>query len=149
MTEPLSIDSARSEFDDVVRRLGADPGGPGAVLDVFVAFAEVRFAVPDVPESDALLFEYGIFGFSGQPRFTLSFVRQFERADDDGYVQFRCEFEYAVDAELEALGKRTVWALSTGRESVRDWWTEVSGDPCWPVLRARTPVASEIGQSEV
>lgn len=64
--------------------------------------------------------------------------------------EFRCDFEYEVDAELEALGKRVLWAASSANEDqVREWQAAVSGDPCWPPLAARTPTSFKVSQTEV
>ena len=152
MTEPVSIESAPSVFEQVAGDLPVTR--PAQALNTFVEFARVRFAVPDEPESDSLLFEYGVFDFTGRSLFTISFVRQFEMVHEsgehDGYVQFRCDFEYEVDAELEALGKRVLWAASSADEDqVREWQAAVSGDPCWPPLAARTPTSFKVGQTEV
>jgi hypothetical protein len=58
----------------------------------FVEFAGTRLDVAADPESDRLLYQYGIYRFTGRPMFTLDFTRQFGMADNDGeddhFVQF-------------------------------------------------------------
>jgi len=55
--------------------------------DLFIDFAEVPFAVPEVPDADGLLYQFGTHAFTGEPTFYLDLVRQFVVFGSDEYVQ--------------------------------------------------------------
>jgi hypothetical protein len=80
-----------------------------ATWDVFAQFATEAVDTA----SDGLLFESGVYRFTGSERFTVQFLRQFEVLYDDGdhdhFEQLRCEFLYEPTEELRALGSLTLW----------------------------------------
>ena len=75
------------------------------------------FDVAADPESDRLLYQCGIYRFTGRPISTLDLTRQFGMADNDGeddhFVQFHCELRYEPVPELEALGCSTLGGSRT------------------------------------
>ncbi|MEU0039843.1 hypothetical protein [Streptomyces sp. NPDC006333] len=90
----------RSSADEAVGLLEGELGvGRRALADLstedawraFLRFGRRLFDVPDTPDTDGLLFQYGTYSFDGPPTFTLDLTRQFEIADSDGdhdhYVQ--------------------------------------------------------------
>lgn len=82
-------------------------------LEVFGRFAAQRFDTVPVPDSDGLLYQYGVYGFTGQDRFHLDLTRQFETVGDadehQGFVQFHCTMLYPPDPRLRALGRHSQW----------------------------------------
>lgn len=91
----------------------------------FVEFAGTRFDVAADPESDRLLYQYGIYRFTGRPMSTLDLTRQFGMADNDGeddhFVQFHCELRYEPVPELEALGEFNAWWFQDDGHLGRFW----------------------------
>jgi hypothetical protein len=69
-----------------------------------------------------LLYQYGVYAFTGQDMFHLDLTRQFEITDDagqhEGYVQFHCTLRYRPDPELAALGRQNHW-----------WFHDSDGEP--------------------
>src|SRR5687768_9571454 len=61
---------------------------------VFGSFSRIEFDVPLEPDSDGLLYQFGIYDFSGEPRFHLDLTRQFGLPDSDEYLQFHCDLQY-------------------------------------------------------
>src|SRR5262245_9424960 len=114
MPAPHPIEAAES----ILRELGgflADDGRiPPAdqVLAAIERFAQVEFAVADLPEQDGFLFQYTTMT-TVYDAFVLAFVRQFEVVDDDQdheyFVHLRCEYRYPVEDDLAALGPHTRW----------------------------------------
>ncbi|ROP55937.1 hypothetical protein [Streptomyces sp. PanSC9] len=113
MTRRLSMDGA-------VELLEGELGSGQRALDdlvtedvwlAFLRFGRRLFDVPDTPDADGLLFQYGIHAFDGPPAFTVDLTRQFAVSDSNGdhdhYVQVHCEPRYAV---VQELAERPVWA---------------------------------------
>ncbi|MFF5000987.1 hypothetical protein ACFY3Y_38865, partial [Streptomyces sp. NPDC000656] len=83
-----ALDALRAELE--VGRSTTELGTRAAWL-AFMRFARQRFATEPTPDSDGLLFQYGMYAFSGRPMFTVDLTRQFDISDDGGehdhYVQ--------------------------------------------------------------
>lgn len=79
--------------------------------------------------TDGLLFESGVYRFTGSERFTVDFLCQFEVVYEDGdhdhYEQLRCEFLYEPTDELRSLGSLTLWCFPSDGDSIDDWCKEV------------------------
>ncbi len=69
-------------------------------LDKIVDVFEAMCAVP--MEEDMLLFETGIYDFTGKPQFYFSLTRQVPNEEDE-YYQLRVEVLYPPDSENEML----------------------------------------------
>jgi hypothetical protein len=50
-----------------------------SALEVFSAYGRENFDLAESPEADGVLFQAGIFGFTGRPLYTVSFVRRSAR----------------------------------------------------------------------
>ena len=156
MVGGVAVESARSVFDEIARKRGVfgRRATPAEALPVFEEFARVGFDVSATAEADLLLYEYGVFSFTGRPLFTVSLVRQFEICDEagehDGYVQFRCEFGFEPDPELAALGERVHWGIPVeGHDPVTDWVAAVRDDATWAVVGHRVAALFETDLEEV
>lgn len=91
-----------------------------------------QFAIEAVDTaSDGLLFQSGIYRFTGPERFTVGFLRQFEvlyeNGDHDHFEQLSCEFLFVPTDEVRALGSHTLWCFPSDGESIADWCEEVEG----------------------
>ena len=120
------------------------------LLSVLREFERVRFDVPEIPDADGFLFQYGP---SDGSTFVLSVVRQFEVVDadgeHDGYVQLRLEYGYPADAELVAAGRLGRWWFRGGTEPFDEWLAALRRDPVWRILEARIPLRVDLSQDAV
>lgn len=80
-SESLQVEDAQGRLVGLLREAGLEPGHlePRPAWTVFGRFMEL----PVQAEEDALLFQYGMYSFSGPQRFLVSFCRQFD-IDRDG-----------------------------------------------------------------
>ncbi|WP_237296851.1 hypothetical protein [Streptomyces sp. 3211] len=119
------------------RRAGARPDTEGA-WRAFLRFARRPFDVPDAPDADGLLFQYGTHAFDGPPMFTLDLTRQFGICDDDGdhdhFVQVHCELRYAPGPALDALGSFGSWFFHDSGDDLDSWARALTERPAWAVL---------------
>ncbi|WP_261570969.1 hypothetical protein [Frankia gtarii] len=89
------------------------------LTDLIRRYSLIDFDVPDSPDADGYLFQYGKAGWFSEPTFVLSMVRQLEVVDPLGrhesYIQIQFELRYRLDDGLAALG------------SYSEWWFPVDG----------------------
>jgi hypothetical protein len=144
----------------VFERLLADAGWKASeltadiALQVFGVFAAEQFATGRFPDADGLLYQYGVYSFTGQDMFHLDLTRQFEIVDDagehEGFVQFHCTLHYPPDPELTALGRHDQWWFHDGdSESLPAWLAALEARPEWSLLRARRPSSVVIGSEDI
>jgi hypothetical protein len=78
--------------------------------DAFKRFGRAQFGRDDV----GLLFQVGVFTFSGAPEFYFDPVCQFETRDEDGehdhFEQTHCELSCPVSDELRSV-RRELWSF--------------------------------------
>ncbi|GHF97910.1 hypothetical protein ACFFSH_07275 [Streptomyces filamentosus] len=124
---------------------GPGPARTEEVWHAFLRFADRPFTVPDAPEADGLLVQYGTYAFDGPRAFTLDLVRQFETCDGDGdhahYDQVHCELRFAPTPELEALGAFDAWCFRDSGDDLAACTGALTSRPSWAVIRALTPTA--------
>lgn len=105
----------------------------------------MRFQIPGTPDSDGLLFQYGVFNFTGRPMLTLSFVRQFEQCNDRGdhecYRHVGAELLFEPD--VQALPEHhESWCFDgPGASATAEWFAEVRSDSIFRLIQ-ELPVAS-------
>ena len=130
---------------------GVDPDNP-AFLETWRVFKQFATETVDTA-SDGLLFESGVYRFTGPERFTVHFTRQFEvlyeEGDHDHFEQLRCEFLYEPTEELRALGSLTLWCFPSDGESVADWCEEVEQTVEFEWAARLTPSQTEVSQEAV
>lgn len=139
--------------EDVAQRTSSESD---RILRSFTRFACVEFALPDVPDADGLLFQYGIYAFTGRPMFILSLVRQFEQFDRSGeheaLLQVNCEILYEPDAELGNIGRWEAWWFKPqgGQGStLSDWLAAVAANPIWQLVRGRRETSVSLTMDQV
>lgn len=142
--------------ESVFRRLGGFPEGadrPPATADlltVVARFAEVDFDVAGEDDGDGFLFQY--LTLRTAPGFVAGFARQFAvpgpPGDDVALVQLLCEYHLDPDPELAAAGHLERWWFRSGPEPFDTWFTQVTADPVWGLVDARSP-AFVIRQEEI
>ncbi|TDX02707.1 hypothetical protein EV647_0925 [Kribbella sp. VKM Ac-2566] len=133
-------------FRTLVRQAGLTVGSLSAASawSVFGSFSRVEFDVPREPDSDGLLYQFGIYDFSGEPRFHFDLTRQFGLPDSDEYLQFHCDLQYLPTPRLEVLGSHSEWWFPGDGKQLPDWVASVNQRPEWPVLESALPTAVEV-----
>ncbi|MEI8407377.1 MULTISPECIES: hypothetical protein [unclassified Kribbella] len=111
---------------------------------VFGSFSGIEFDVPREPDSDGLLYQFGIYDFSGEPRFHLDLTRQFGLRDSEEYLQFHCDLQYLPTPRLEVLGSHSEWWFRGDGRQLPEWFAAVNQRPEWPVLESALPTAVEV-----
>jgi hypothetical protein len=127
---------------------GFDPENPDprVAWRTFRAFA----AEPIDAAGDGVLFETGIYAFTGESEFQLDFTRQFEIEVDgeyEGMQQLHLTFFYAPSPSLEPLTS-TLWSFDCS--SLDEFFERVEGSVAFrtPVEQFR-PLRYELRQEEV
>ncbi|MEV8534693.1 hypothetical protein [Streptomyces sp. NPDC051211] len=119
----------------------------------FLRFGRLLFDVPDTPDTDGLLFQYGPSSFDGPPTFTLDLTRQFAIADSDGdhdhYVQVHCELRYRPAPALQALGSFDSWFFHGGGDDLDAWAEGLSKRAAWATIRTLKPAEIRVYQEQV
>ncbi|MFD0068719.1 hypothetical protein ACFV99_16585 [Streptomyces sp. NPDC059944] len=119
----------------------------------FLRFGQRLFDVPDAPDADGLLFQYGTHAFDGPPAFTLDLTRQFEISDGEGdhdhYVQVHCELKYGVTPALEALGSFDSWFFHDAGDDLEVWAQGLTQRVAWATLHKLKPNEIRVYQEQV
>jgi hypothetical protein len=120
---------------------------PRLAWEIFKEFSIIEVVCND----DALLFECGIFNFTGENLFYLEFVRQFSFNDDDGEYdhmeQFHFTTLYKPYKELEGL-KMNKWSFDFN--SFEEFFQYIESLDAFNVpLEKYAPLCSTIAQEEV
>ncbi len=64
-------------------------------------------------DGDMLLFQWGVYSFSGPPTFQLNLTRQFILPDEDEPYQLSLTFHHAPSDQMKALEAGNRWCHST------------------------------------
>lgn len=96
--------------------------------------------MPEVPDADGLLYQYGTREFSGEPRFHLDLTRQFAVPGEDAYMQFHCDVQLAPTGDLLSLGSHDEWWFR-GAAGFEDWASGLRSRAEWSLLNKYEPVA--------
>ncbi|MFJ8803024.1 hypothetical protein [Streptomyces sp. NPDC102487] len=119
----------------------------------FLRFGRRLFHVPDTPDADGLLFQYGTYAFGCPPAFTLDLTRQFEVSDSEGdhdhYVQVHCELRYVLEPALEALGNFNSWFFHDAGDDLDEWAQALTKRAAWTVIRRLHPTGIRMYQEQV
>lgn len=115
-------------------------------------YAAIEFDVPDLPDADGYLFQYGKVSWFSEPTFVLSLVRQLEVVDSSGeheyYIQVQFEFRYSLDDDLESVASHSEWWFPGGEVSFEEWLHSVSRSPITGTLAEKAPREFEIWQDQ-
>jgi len=102
---------AEQRFKRMLDKAGFDTHDPKSLLvwETFKSFVQEPVDCAD----DGVLFECGVFNFTGESLFYLEFVRQFSIDDEDGEYermeQLHCPFTCLPNDELLII-KKNLWA---------------------------------------
>ena len=100
-------------------------------------------------EEKEILFECGIFKFTGEKMLHFNFVRQFTKYEDDEYggmEQLHCEFLFEYTKEVKRL-KATEWSMDY--ESLDEFFAAVEDLKAFQKVLQLTPIKRELYQEEV
>jgi hypothetical protein len=118
------------------------PPEPERLLDAFERFERIPFDVPDEPDSDGFLFQYGPVNWLPEPTFVVNVLRQLAVADAAGkhgrHLQVQAEYRYSPDNGLAAVAGDESWWFRDDATSFADWLAGVRADPVWRIVQART-----------
>jgi len=64
-------------------------------------------------DGDMLLFQWGVYNFSGPPTFQINLTRQFILPDEDEPYQLSLTFHHAPSDQMKALKEGNRWCHST------------------------------------
>ncbi|MGI5170706.1 hypothetical protein ACQEU3_40790 [Spirillospora sp. CA-253888] len=129
----------RPPLDQAVRDLRRDIAPDGVTTasqawSSFLSFGRRRYDVPETPDGDGLLFQYGIVSFHGSEMFVLDFTRQFEVIDADGdhdhYVHVHCA--------TRPMRRCGTWAASAPGSSMTVARTSTNGPRRWLTSKSGT-----------
>ncbi|MEU4673898.1 hypothetical protein AB0F91_39580 [Amycolatopsis sp. NPDC023774] len=110
---PLPIDSAAEALLAKInaRRWSVSDLSAQQAWAAFLDFAALRFDIPNEPDADGLLYQFGVYHFTGEPAFHLDPTRQLALREEQ-YVQVHLDIRFALDPSLVALGRHTEWWFS-------------------------------------
>lgn len=120
MDRPPSPWGSPEVFRRLVRRAGLTMESLTAATawTLFGSFSGIEFDVPREPESDGLLYQFGVYDFSGESRFHFDLTRQFGLRDSDEYLQFHCDLRYLAGAAASGAGITLGVVVPRRRETV-------------------------------
>lgn len=106
----IKVRKAKKHLSEMLADAGVNMKQPSvlSVWDVFKSFSEVEVDCA----GDALLFQAGVFNFTGEDLFYLDFVRQFvieSNGEYDHMEQLHCEFLFKPEEKLREL-KINLWS---------------------------------------
>lgn len=132
-----------------LKEAGFNPKEPElkTAWEVFKKLSCLRFDCSD----DSLLFETGVYDFTGEEQFYLSMVRQFTIEVDGEYdymEQIHLEFSYRTDEKLAGL-KETFWTYDFD-DDVSAFIAAVEESPAFKIpLKEYHALAVDIYQDEI
>jgi hypothetical protein len=145
-----SVEAAGRAAREIAEGAGLSLAG---LTGIVRRFSEVEFEVPELPDADGDLFQYGRAGWLPEPTFVLGILRQFEVVGSAGehesyvHVEFACA--YPMDDDLDAVGSHAQWWFPGGEVSFGAWLDSVDRAPVMSLLAAKTPRGCEIRQEHV
>jgi hypothetical protein len=122
-----------------------DAPDPDTAWRAFRAFA----AVPVAVEDDALLFQCGVWSFTGRPMFHWNLTRQLTRdgrGDDDAMEQLSLTILYEPVPGLQDV-ETSLWSYDFA--DVDAWAAAVQALPEFAAAKAQPPAGCEISQEPV
>lgn len=121
----------------VVYRILNDSIRDGMSLEEMIdAFS--RMCETSVGEPDDLLFETGVFDFTGEKMFHFSLVRQFQFLDENEYVQLHLEILYSPRPLLKLL-----YGTKWGTPSDGSFFEHVRNSPAYKAVQ-NLPIAGVV-----
>lgn len=139
----ITVKNAESYFKD---KIGEDANDINIVWETFKNFCKEPVEGEDDKE---ILFQCGVYDFTGEELFHFDFVRQFAVYEEDDYShmeQLHCEFLFKPTVELRNL---EVEEWSMDYEDIDDFFNHIENLQEFKIPLNLKPIKSEIYQEEV
>ncbi|MGW3653676.1 hypothetical protein [Streptomyces sp. NPDC000878] len=153
MSRKQQVDSAEGVARRLVEEMGGFDPSLSGLTRLVKRFSAIEFEVPELPDADGYLFQYGEVNWFPEPTFALGIVRQLEVVDAAGehesYVQVQFEFRYPLDSDLDSVGNHSEWWFPGGEVSFDSWLDSVDRAEILNRLAAKTPRDFAIWQETV
>ncbi|MBZ5752952.1 MULTISPECIES: hypothetical protein [Metabacillus] len=130
--------------DHLKKRIGENTND---VINIWGKFKS--FAKEDVNDEEerAILFQCGIYNFTGEKLFYYDFVRQFTDEEDGHIQQLHCEFVFEPIKELKKL-EASEWYFDTDGE-IDDFFNEIETLDEFKIPLNHKPLGLNLYQEEV
>ncbi|WP_158933378.1 hypothetical protein [Streptomyces sp. KE1] len=129
MSRKQQVDSAEGIARRLVEEMGGFDRSLSGLTQLVRKFSAIEFEVPELPDADGYLFQYGKVNWFPEPTFALGIVRQLEVVDSVGnhesYVQVQFELRYPLDEDLDSVGSHSEWWFPGGEVSFDRWLDSV------------------------
>lgn len=126
------------------KRIGENNNNILTIWNEFKSFAKIDV---DGEEEKAILFQCGVFNFTGKRLFYYDFVRQFTDQEDGHIQQLHCEFVFEHIKELKKL-EASEWYFETDGE-IEDFFKEIENFDEFKIPLRHTPLRFNLYQEEV
>ncbi|MFF8827844.1 hypothetical protein [Streptomyces sp. NPDC015131] len=153
MSGKQQVESAEAIARQLAEEMGGVDRSVSGLTPLVRRFAEIEFEVPELPDADGYLFQYGQANWFPEPTFALGIVRQIEFVDAAGehesYVQVQFEFRYPLDDELDSVDSHSEWWFPGDGASFDSWLDSVDRAEISNLLAAKSPRDIAIWQEMV
>jgi hypothetical protein len=153
MSRKQQVDSAEGIARRLVEEMGGFDRSLSGLTQLVRKFSAIEFEVPELPDADGYLFQYGKVNWFPEPTFALSIVRQLEVFDSAGehefYIQVQFELRYPLDEDLDSVGSHSEWWFPGGGVSVDSWLDSVDRAAISNRIAVKTPREFAIWQEVV
>ena len=139
----ITVENAESYLED---KIGEDADDLKMVWETFKVFCKEPV---EGEEDKEILFECGVYDFTGEELFHFNFVRQFTVYEEDEYSQLEqlhCEFLFKPIDELRSL-EVSEWSMDY--DDLDDYFNHIENLPGFKIPFNLKPIKSEIYQEEV
>ncbi|MBU5212871.1 hypothetical protein [Heyndrickxia oleronia] len=127
-------------------KIGKDTDDMKTVWETFKAFCKEPV---EREEDKEILFQCGVYDFTGEELFHLDFVRQFTIYEEDEYSrmeQLHCEFLFKPTDELRRL---EIGEWSMDYDDIDDFFNEIENLKEFKIPLSLEPIKIEIYQEEI
>lgn len=144
----IKASKAEKYFNDLLQKAGFSAVKPDPVVawNIFKEFSKVKVDCAD----DSLLFQCGVYNFTGEDLFHWSLVRQFsfeKHGEYDHMEQLECVIYYAPCLELKNI-ETNLW--SSDCDSIDDFFKRVENLKEFQIIfKDYKPLKADIQQEEV
>lgn len=153
MSRKRQVDSAEGIARRLVEEMGGFDRSLSGLTQLVRKFSAIEFEVPELPDADGYLFQYGKVNWFQEPTFALGIVRQLEVVDSVGehesYVQVQFELRYPLDDDLDSVGSHSEWWFLGGGVSFDNWLDSVDRAAISNRIAVKTPREFSIWQEMV
>jgi hypothetical protein len=153
MSRKQKVEAAAGIARRLAGEMDSSGSSPSGLARLVKRFSAIDFEVPELPDADGYLFQYGKVNWFPEPTFALGIVRQLEVVDASGehesYVQVKFEFRYPMDGDFESVASYSEWWFPDGEVPFDSWLDSVDRAPIMSLLAAKTPRDFEIWQEQV